>query len=521
MTILGCEVPRIYTPPLRELTPDTTDGFACIAFAEEMLNLKLFPWQKWALIHALELNPDFTYRFRIVIIELARQNGKTLIMIVLALWHLYCKGSRTIIATAQDLAKAEDAWAAAVEWAQSDEELAECIQKITLAHPKILAILNPQIDKICEYRVASASRRGGRGFSCSLCLLDELREHQTWDSWGAVINTMNARPRAQAWAFSNAGDSLSVVLRYLRTSAHKALGWPDGDGDADLLGESEVDLIDVDQSEDVIGWFEWSAAPNAKRSDHLAWAQSNPSLNHIEVIPDCITERALAAGLRTMPGWQFDAEVMCRFVALSDGGPFPAGSWEATTDNDAEPEGPRRPGETRNVVCVEVSTTRNAAVIVKAGLDIDAEPVVGVLESRPGTDWLVGWLLANKASYCNVVVRSGSGTTTISLLDDFTAARLPVIEWSGSEVGAAFGQLFDRVSERTVRHLTHSGLDAAATSAVTRPQPGGGFVVDLNKSPTDVAPLYAVAGACWGLQHLTGGPSMYSDAGGGRAVLVI
>ena len=48
-----------------------------------------------------------TYRFRTVIVLVARQNGKTLLMIVLALWHVYALKSRTVIGTAQDLANAE------------------------------------------------------------------------------------------------------------------------------------------------------------------------------------------------------------------------------------------------------------------------------------------------------------------------------------------------------------------------------------------------------------------------------
>src|SRR5262249_34408672 len=86
------------------------------------------------------------------------------------------------------------------------------------------------------------SRRSARGFSADLILLDELREHQTWDSWAAVTKTMMARPRAQTWAFSNAGDNLSIVLRYQRALAHRSLGWPDGDADKDVLGEVDREM---------------------------------------------------------------------------------------------------------------------------------------------------------------------------------------------------------------------------------------------------------------------------------------
>src|SRR5690606_6733902 len=87
--LLGHEEARVFTPPLRKLTPKTSKGFACIEFAEQILELRLHPWQKWVLIHALELKPDGTYRFRTVVLLVARQNGKSTLLLVLALWRMY------------------------------------------------------------------------------------------------------------------------------------------------------------------------------------------------------------------------------------------------------------------------------------------------------------------------------------------------------------------------------------------------------------------------------------------------
>ena len=225
-------------------------------------------------------------------VEVARQNGKTLMMLILALWHIYALDSKMVIGTAQDLTRSEKSWSEAVEWAMDNDELAPLIEDVKRGHPKVLTLITG-----CEYRVAAASRRGGRGFTGDLILLDELREHQSWDSWAAVVNTMNARPKAQAWAFSNAGDSLSVVLRYLRACAHRDLGWPDGDADAEVLGTADDDL-EFDNADNALGWFEWSAPLQARRNDMAALAQANPSKDHTEITENCITERALMAG-----GW--------------------------------------------------------------------------------------------------------------------------------------------------------------------------------------------------------------------------
>ena len=494
--ILGSETPRIFTPPRRALTPETSHGFAAIAFAEEMLGVRLFPWQKWLLTHALELNEDGSYRFRFCVVEVARQNGKTMLMLVLALWHIYALDSPTVIGTAQDLANADKAWGEAVEWAQSDEELSELIEKVNLGHPKFLKLVSG-----CQYRVASASRKGGRGFSGDLVLLDELREHQSWDSWSAVTNTMNARPKAQAWALTNAGDALSVVLRYLRAQAHRELGWPDGDADADILEavDEEMEAYLAETDDQVLGWFEWSAHPDAKRTDREAWAQANPSMNHTDVVENCVTERAIAAALRTNPPSQFEIEVLCRWMTMAEAGPFPEGSWRETVDNSAvpDPDSPR-------MLCLALSWNRSRCYIARAARDSDGTPVVGIAADRPGTDWVIPWLIEHRTTYSGIVIQS-NGAPETSLIDDINQAmessgvpaNLPIITWSGPDLGSATGVMFDLLEKRTLRHLSHPGLDSAATSAAVRVLSQGAWVIDLAASPTDAAPLKAAIGAVW------------------------
>ena len=71
----GHECPRVYTPPLRELTPDTSLGFEVCDFAEA-LGFAVLPWERWLLVHALEIMGDFggewALRFRTVLVLVAR-----------------------------------------------------------------------------------------------------------------------------------------------------------------------------------------------------------------------------------------------------------------------------------------------------------------------------------------------------------------------------------------------------------------------------------------------------------------
>lgn len=90
--MMGCTEPRIFTPQLRELTQDTSLGYAACEYARDVLGKKLYPWQEWALIHTLEiigeLGGDWRFRFRIIVIMVSRQCGKTVLSEVLASFFL-------------------------------------------------------------------------------------------------------------------------------------------------------------------------------------------------------------------------------------------------------------------------------------------------------------------------------------------------------------------------------------------------------------------------------------------------
>lgn len=515
--ILGSETPRIYTPEVRELTPDTTHGYACIAFAEEVLGIKLFPWQKWLLIHGLELDESGLYRFRTVIVEVARQNGKTMVMLILALWHIYALDSRKVIATAQDLSRAEESWESAVEWALENDELEPLIagvagkdkdrEGIKRGHPKRLIL-----DTGCEYRVAASSKAGGKGASGDLILMDELQEHQTWESWGSVTKTTMARPKAQVWAFANAGTLKSVVLRHLRAKAHQKLGWPDGDAEKAVLDDQDPAIAALLDSVGQVasGFFEYSCSPFSARTDMDELAKANPAMNHTDVVADCVTDRALIHALAEDPAEVFDKECRCIWVMDNDGGPFPSESWADTADTATKVS----PGA-RSAVCLEIPGDRTRAYLLRAAKDVDGKPVGGVWEDRPGTDWVIPFLQKNRRKYNHIVLRIGGGVPASSFANEIEEAGLPWTKWQHAEVAAGFGQVYDHLRDRTLRHLPHPALDAAATSAATKDHPDGGKVIDAAKSPTDTAPLTGFIGAIWGLGHLPDDrPSIYAAADG-------
>lgn len=491
----GSETPRIFTEPLRKLTPKTSAGFACIEFAEEVVGIELLPWQKWLLIHALELLTDGTFRFRTVVILVARQNGKSTLAQILALFFMYVRRAGLIIGTAQNLDIAEEVWQGAVDIAEDVPELADEIARqggiVRVNGKKALVLETGE-----RYKVQAANRRGGRGLSGDLVIMDELREHQSWDSWSAVTKTTLARIYAQIWALSNAGDASSIVLAHLRRMAHLALGDPDGLNDTpELLSEDDVpDEID-DLEDDALGIFEWSAPPGSSVSDRDAWAQANPSLGHT------ITERAIASALRTDPEWVFRTEVLCQWSSGTLEGPFPPGTWEAGRDTRPAADRSSIATATKIWVGVDVSIDRSFAHIAFAARNQHGRPHVEVVASRAGVDWVLAWLTERIVRLPIVeIVGQGNGAPVSALLEDFEAAKLPVLPWKGPDLPAGCARFFDMIRNNEISHLEQPVLDVAAATAVTKPL-GEAWVWNRRQSPADIGPLIAANAAIWALMR--------------------
>lgn len=519
--LLGCEVPRVYTPPLRELTPATTYGFSVIAFAEDVLGMTLIPWQRWFFIHALEANEDGTFRFRIILLLIARQNGKSTMARVLSLWALFVFGMALVLGTAQNLDTSEDTWEGAVDMVESNLQLScELEQVVRVNGKKSMRLRGGH-----SYRVAASSRRGARGKTADMVILDELREHLTFDAWGAVTKTTNSRPNALVVCLSNAGDAFSVVLRHLRYLAHMQLGDPDGwcaaVGD---MGDGSDDPDDGSPPAS-IGIFEWSAPPSCSKWDRDGWRQANPSLGYT------ITDRVIASDAATDPEAVFRTEDLCQWVETVREQPFPDGAWDAGIDPASEiaDGSPVTYG-------IDVSPDRTWASIAVAGDRADGARHVEVVARRAGFEWTVSWISERaaraKASGSRIRFAYQKRGAPVSALADRLAAidGAEAREVEGRDLAAYCGRLYDGVAAcapdsqsdaARIMHRPQPVLDLAARTAAKKPLGDGAFVFDRSRSPEDASPLMACAMA-YGLltarEEESRKVSAYSD---GHGLIVI
>lgn len=483
---LGSEEPRVFTPPLRELTPETSAGFSIIDFADEVLGVRLLPWQRFFCVHAFELEEGGGFRFRTVILLVARQNGKSTLAQVISLWALYVLGVQLVIGTAQTLDVSEETWAGAVSMAQGVPELDAEIDRVVMTNGK------KSLDLVGghRYKVAAASRKGGRSLTGDLILLDELREHLNWEAWAAVTKTTMARPDAVVLGLSNAGDSFSVVLRHLRFVAHLALGDPDGWCAA--TGDSTAGLpegADVDS----VGIFEWSATPGCDMSDRDEWARANPSLGYT------VTEKAVAAALATDVEAKFRTEVLCQWVETIRPEPFPEGSWDAGKDPTS-----RVPDEEPVCYGVDVSADGTKTSIAACGRRADGLWHVEVVARRVGTDWAVRWLAERGTERDPIrVAAQGRGAPVSAALEDMESVpAIDVHRCEGRELAAWCGRIWRAVAASSpdegglsdatrVMHRPQEVLDVAAKVAATSPMGDGAWAWSRRTSPEDIAPLVA------------------------------
>lgn len=492
--LVGIETPRIFTPPLRRLTPETSLGFECIEFARDVLGIDLFPWQKWLLIHALELNEDGTFRFRKVVVLVARQQGKTTLFKVWALWRLYCDGAEAVLGTAQDLATAEKTWEQTRALARSVPDLAAEIGKQSDTNGNKFFRLHSG----GEYLVKAATGGGGRGASIELVFMDELREHKDHKSYSAVTKTTNAIPRAQVVMMSNAGDAASVVLNQLQDAARAKIA-------AGATDDTQT------------GLFEWSAPDGCNVWDRRGWAQACPSTGH-----GTIDEKIIAGDCEADPDAVFRTEVLCQRVQQLERSIFTleddTDTWAASAvEVDADGVfADMLPADGLDVA-IEVSPNRSHASIVAAGITDSGRIGVEVIARRAGTDWVIPWLTdpEREGMFRRVTVQA-KGSPASSLVDglvavneerkqaDREAGRTPrphfeVVEWGGADLAKAHGSFFDLVTNEPGSRFVHMDqpiLNQAAATAKTKLL-GSAFVFDLAKSPDDVAPLIACVAAVW------------------------
>ena len=480
---LGLTAPRLFTQPLRELTEETSLGFEAIRFAENVLKVRLLPWQKWWLIHALELREDGTFRYRILLTLIARQNGKTFLLKIVSLYFMFVRQVRLVLGCAQDLRIARESWDGAYDLAASVPALSR--EFVTNARTRPgrrdgvgyeAMVLHPTCPvtavsrhlcgcKYCataplddrEYRVSAATKSAGRGLTVDLLIMDEFRHCSTL-AWAALSKTTTARPTALILAISNAGTDDSEVLNKIREAA--------------LSG-----------ADDSIGLLEWSGEEGCPLDDPVANAQANPALGY-----GMLTERALAGFRATDSPEVYRTESLCQRVQALDI-LISVEAWKGCLDTGLSLAAVRD-----RVACVfEVAPDGGHATLIAAARFDDGSIGVDVVASWKDVSKIKTELPEHLAKVKPAVFGWFPGSPGASQFAPMLRKQRGVVEIAGAKVAEACQGYVGRIARRALRQAGDPLLTAHSIDARPLETADGFRFVRRGAGHVDAA--YAAAGA--------------------------
>jgi hypothetical protein len=245
------------------------------------LGIDLFPWQQHAARFLTAKGDGDRWLYREVAVIVARQNGKTTLLIPLIAQRLLA--GQSIMHAAQNARLPREVHEEVVDL------LREHYPKELAAKRSVSYAVGHEVIKLRsggQYRIVAPTRSGARGTPTDLVIVDELREMEDHDFIAAAKPTLTASASPQILYLSNAGTDQSVILNGLRKRA----------------GEDPS-----------LAYLEWSASPDRQADDFAGWLEANPAIGHKPGVVDTLHDEYRANRLGGTLAI-FETEHLCRWV---------------------------------------------------------------------------------------------------------------------------------------------------------------------------------------------------------------
>ena len=488
--LYGFTEPRIFTHPLRELTPETSRGFEVIDFANNVLRVRLLPWQEWLLVAMLEIDEHGLLRFRKALVIVGRQNGKSMMAAVLAAFWLYVDAGRwpdqlpeqdfVIVGGAQKLDIAMKPWKAVRRWGGPDDV------KIGIAHDRVPALQRftypprttngeTELRTIGGGSYLPRTFEGARGQSAARLLLDELREQYDYEGWSATEKSANAMYDSLLVAFSSAGTKRSRVLRDVRQTAHEGVDDPDTQ------------------------WFvaEWSAEQGATLDDPLAFRQANPSAGYL---PGMTIAGLMRAAAEAKEKNVERVEVLGQWVTAEVNNFIETSDYRILVRPIKDIHIPKG---ARTVWGVDTSHDRSMTWLSAAVFTEDGKPFTTVRLKRAGMMWLPEYLadLAEVSGHREVALNA-RGCPAMEFIEPLKKLGLIVHEFDGPKYAIATGRFRDAVRDEKLVVVAQPDIDLAVQGGVVVPYADNMAWSRPKSLPIDISGLIAETIALYALELL-------------------
>lgn len=441
----------------------------------ESTGQKLDDWQKGDLEVGLGCQENGKWSAFEVADIISRQNGKGEILAALGLAGLYLFNEKLIGHSAHEYKTAMEGFRRLLDLITNTDDLRRKVKKVINTNGEEgIELLNGN-----RIRFLARSKGAGRGFTFHRIFWDEayaLTDVQV----GAQMPTLSAVPNGQIWYTSSppldaaTGGVMFRIRRRGLTGTDTSLAYMDYGAEGCLDNLSRIDL-----------------------GSRELWTQTNPAL--LAPRSSALTYESIQREYNSMSPENFARERLGIWPPdLSEGFQvIPGPIWTAATDVTSQIVGPL-------VFSPAVSLDRKRASIGVAGRRVDGKVHIEVVKTFEGSSeiaTLVPTLAGLKALHGAVAIVADEYGPTGSLVAPMQQAGLDPITMSTGDIARAFGMFYDGISgdddARNIYHLGQTGLNNAASSAITRDL-GEGKTWDRKHASTDLTQLVSVTNAYWG-----------------------
>jgi hypothetical protein len=448
--LIGVQTPRIHTP-LNDLP---SRGGELIDLATS-LGIDLMEWQKFALIHTHKVKPDGRWASPVNTIVVARQNGKSFLQLIRILGGLFLWDENLQIGSAHRLSTSLEQFRAMVQIIEKNDSLAKQVKKIRWQHG------GEEIETITGNRfIVRAGGSAARGVSRpSTIHLDELREMTDIESFASLRYTLMAATNPMVMAYTNAGDSSSIVLNQFRQRA----------------------IASISGVADDIGYFEWSAPTDEISVENAR--HSNPSMGRL------IHEDNIRSVLNDPPDVVM-TEVLCRWVVAINSA-VDAQSWGNCLDKSVDLD-----IDKLTWLAIDLSPDRKHASLVGAQKIGGEQFVVKLLHTWQNDLQLDDKAIANDlADYARKYPTEYvlySRKTSAAVAARLAPAGIPIFDMDGVYPQAC-DEMLSAINSGRLKHKGQSQLSEEVLAAVQLRRGDGGWVIGRRASQSVVCAAVAVA----------------------------
>lgn len=466
-------MPSRYTQPIEN--PDYSEGDMLIRLAEAVFVFEqsdefgLDAWQKWLIREVLQKypadyeNPALAGKlvYQQAVISMGRQNGKTVLGAVFALYGLILMVPRApdVISLASTVEQAKNLY----------RKTRYCVDNVPLLESRFkttdrsgITSKNPR--KPANYVVkAAGDGKGLQGFSGNLMLLDELHILKP-GAWNALVLGASAQPKALVLGLTTSGDDNSELLKL-------------------LYATGEAAAAKAEDHNPRFGFFFWVSDPELPLYSPEALIQANPAIASGRI--DLESELRNGKGMQESEYRRYRRNEMVSVENIW----MPVPVWNATKF------GPIPDAARRQPLIISFARSRRSWDYVSICASVKHQDVVytqliGTI-TFGNTELLERKLieLSRVVSVEKFVTDAETMRQTVLALG--TQHHLPAEYMTRGNIANATATVHSMIKDGRLKHAGDPEIEQQIPRTVTV-SAGQGVVIDMNKSLGDIDAVYAM-----------------------------